>query len=77
MKFCPVVPEICHGQVHVPKKKRRKRKNNNNNNNNKKGSKNNKSPILKSYVIKMATPRFACHSVADIEAILNHLLFFC
>jgi hypothetical protein len=25
MKFCPVVPEICHGQVHVPKKERRKR----------------------------------------------------
>jgi hypothetical protein len=20
MKFCPVVPEICRGQVHVPKK---------------------------------------------------------
>jgi hypothetical protein len=26
MKFCPVVPEICRGQVHVPKKERRKRK---------------------------------------------------
>jgi hypothetical protein len=30
MKFCPVVPEICRGQVHVPKKergiKRRKRR---------------------------------------------------
>jgi hypothetical protein len=26
MKFCPVVPEICHGQVHVPKKERRKGK---------------------------------------------------
>jgi hypothetical protein len=26
MKFCPVVSEICHGQVHVPKKERRKRK---------------------------------------------------
>ena len=25
MKFCPVVPEICHGQVRVPKKERRKR----------------------------------------------------
>jgi hypothetical protein len=25
MKFCPVVPEICRGQVHVPKKERRKR----------------------------------------------------
>jgi hypothetical protein len=25
MKFCPVVPEICHGQVHVPKIERRKR----------------------------------------------------
>jgi hypothetical protein len=26
MKFCPVVPEICRRQVHVPKKERRKRK---------------------------------------------------
>jgi hypothetical protein len=25
MKLCPVVPEICYGQVHVPKKERRKR----------------------------------------------------
>jgi hypothetical protein len=25
MKFCLVVSEICHGQVHVPKKERRKR----------------------------------------------------
>jgi hypothetical protein len=25
MKFCPVVPEICHGQVHGPWKERRKR----------------------------------------------------
>jgi hypothetical protein len=24
MKFCPVVPEICHGQVHVAKKERKK-----------------------------------------------------
>jgi hypothetical protein len=24
MKFCPVVPEICHGHVHVPKKERRR-----------------------------------------------------
>jgi hypothetical protein len=23
MKFCPVVPEICHGHVHVTKKERR------------------------------------------------------
>ena len=23
MKFCPVVPEICRGHVHVPKKERR------------------------------------------------------
>jgi hypothetical protein len=23
MKFCPVVPEICRGQIHVPKKERR------------------------------------------------------
>jgi hypothetical protein len=26
MKFCPVVPEICCGQVHGPRKERRKRK---------------------------------------------------
>jgi accessory gene regulator protein AgrB len=26
MKFCPVVPQICRGQVHVPKKERRKRR---------------------------------------------------
>jgi hypothetical protein len=26
MKFCPVVPEICHGQVHVPKKERRRKR---------------------------------------------------
>jgi hypothetical protein len=25
MKFCPVVPEICHGQVHGLWKERRKR----------------------------------------------------
>jgi hypothetical protein len=24
--FCPVVPEICRGQVHVPKKEKRKRR---------------------------------------------------
>jgi hypothetical protein len=23
MKFCPIVPEICRGQVHVSKKERR------------------------------------------------------
>ena len=44
MKFCPVVPEICRGQVHGPRKERRKKEkennNNNNNNNNKKQSKN-------------------------------------
>ena len=45
MKFCPVVPEICHGQVHVPEKER-KNNNNNNNNDNKKWSKNNKSPSI-------------------------------
>ena len=49
MKFCPVVPEICRGQVHVPKKEKKEKKKNNNNNNkknniNKKWSKNNKSP---------------------------------
>ena len=41
MKFCPVVPEICRGQVHGPRKERKEE---NNNNNNKKLSKNNKSP---------------------------------
>ena len=46
MKFCPVVPEICRGQVHVPwkeRKKERKKEEEINNNNNKKRSKNNKS----------------------------------
>jgi len=28
MKFCPVVPEICRGQVHGLQKERRKRKRN-------------------------------------------------
>jgi hypothetical protein len=45
MKFCPVVPEICRGQVHGSRKERKKESNNNNNNNNnKKLSKNSKSP---------------------------------
>jgi hypothetical protein len=26
MKFCPVVPKICRGQVHGPRKERRKRR---------------------------------------------------
>jgi hypothetical protein len=26
MKFCTVVPEICRGQVHVPKKERRRKR---------------------------------------------------
>ena len=26
MKFCPVFPEICRGQVHGPRKERRKRR---------------------------------------------------
>jgi hypothetical protein len=26
MKFCPVVPGICRGQVHVPKKERRRKR---------------------------------------------------
>ena len=26
MKFSPVVPEICRGHVHVPKKERRRRR---------------------------------------------------
>ena len=42
MKFCPVVPEICRGQVHVPQKERKEEENNNNKK--KKRSKNNKSP---------------------------------
>jgi hypothetical protein len=24
MKFCPVVPEICRGQIHGPRKQRRR-----------------------------------------------------
>jgi hypothetical protein len=35
MKFCPVVPEICCGQVHGPQKERKKEKEKNNNNNKK------------------------------------------
>jgi hypothetical protein len=34
MKFCPVVPEICCGQVYVPQKETKENNNNNNNNNN-------------------------------------------
>ena len=45
MKFCPVVPEICRGQVHVPRKER-KEEENNNNNKKKKRSKNKKSPNI-------------------------------
>jgi hypothetical protein len=26
MQFCPVVPEICRGQVHGPRKERRRRR---------------------------------------------------
>jgi hypothetical protein len=26
MKFCPVVPEICRGQVHGPRKERRRKR---------------------------------------------------
>ena len=47
MKFCPVIPGICRGQFHVPRKERKEGEEeeyNNNNNNNKKRSKNNKSP---------------------------------
>ena len=35
MKFCPVVPEICRGQVHGPRKERKKEKNRNKNKNKK------------------------------------------
>ena len=38
MKFCPVVPGICSGQVDKERKEKKKNKNN------KKRSKNNKSP---------------------------------
>jgi hypothetical protein len=31
MKFCPVVPEICRGQVHGPWKERKKEEKNKNN----------------------------------------------
>ena len=58
MKFCPVVPEICRGQVHGARKERRITRTRRRNgaktislqtlfgrlNNNKKRSKNNKSP---------------------------------
>jgi hypothetical protein len=44
MKFCPVVPEICRGQIHGPQKERKKEKEKNNNNKKKKRSKNNMSP---------------------------------
>jgi hypothetical protein len=26
MKFCPVIPEICRGQINVPKKERRRKR---------------------------------------------------
>ena len=42
MKFCPVVSEICPGQVHGPQKERKEKEEENNNN--KKQSKHNKSP---------------------------------
>jgi hypothetical protein len=35
MKCCPVVPEICIGQVHVPRKERKDEEEENNNNNDK------------------------------------------
>jgi hypothetical protein len=34
MKFCPVVPEICRGQVHGPRKKKKKKKKKKKNKNN-------------------------------------------
>jgi hypothetical protein len=36
MKFCPVIPEICRGEVHVPRKERKEEEEENNNNNNNK-----------------------------------------
>jgi hypothetical protein len=72
MKFCPVVPEICRGQVHGPQKEERIiiiiiRRNGAKTislqtlfgrlNNNKKRSKNNKSPKLcLGDLIKIASP---------------------
>ena len=42
MKFCPIVPEICRGQVSwSAERKEKENNNNNNNNNNEKRSKNN------------------------------------
>jgi hypothetical protein len=46
MKFCPVVPEICRGQVHVPKKERRKEKENNKNKNKNNNNNNNKKLVV-------------------------------
>ena len=59
MKFCPVVPEICRGQVHGPRRER-KENNNNNNNNNKKRSKNIKSPKL---LMIMKSPKPATDTI--------------
>ena len=74
MKFCPVVPEICRGQVHGPQKERRKRKKeknkNNNNNNNKKRSKNNKSPRLNNnmlVIIKTRDHKMNLHSTKILQ----------
>jgi hypothetical protein len=74
MKFCPVVPEICRGYVHGPRKERKKENNNNNNyyyynnsnndnnnNNNKKQSKNNKSPnVERLYLYNNSIVLFLC-----------------
>ena len=68
MKFCPVVPEICHGQVRGPRKERRKKKENNNNNNNKKQSKNNKSPKQISQTL--------FGRLKNDNSIFNHLYIF-
>ena len=55
MKFCPVVPEICRGQVHGPRKERKKEKkeNNNNNNNNNNNQKRRKTINLQRLFVRL------------------------
>ena len=73
MKFCPVVPEICRGQVHGPRKERKKEEENNNNNNNKKRSKNNKSPNIV-WETQLHTVRY--NMIRPVTKSLWHLAVF-
>jgi hypothetical protein len=66
MKFCPVVPEICRGQVHGPRKERKRE-----NNNNKKRSTNNKSPTHKFNIVRFQRPEL----IPDIEKFLPVSVF--